>query len=138
MLIAVRFPQHWPLGEIAVERDVAVDDMPRKMQRQVIDMPAAASPVEDIERQRIGEAFDLDEQQRAADIDILIRAVDFGDRVAGRAVERSGELEGARFFAGFSVAGEGALVVYENVVGGISGARSTVVFGSVKRGVGKE
>src|SRR3546814_2068891 len=67
MLIAVRFPQHWPLGEIAVERDVAVDDMPRKMQRQVIDMPAAASPVEDIERQRIGEAFDLDEQPRAAE-----------------------------------------------------------------------
>src|SRR3546814_5027899 len=67
MLIAVCLAEHWPLGEIAVERDVAVDNMPRKMQRQVIDMPAAASPVEDIERQRIGEAFDLDQQQRAAD-----------------------------------------------------------------------
>src|SRR3546814_17285750 len=41
MLIAVCLAEHWPLGEIAVERDVAVDNMPRKMQRQVIDMPAA-------------------------------------------------------------------------------------------------
>src|SRR3546814_3464092 len=66
MLVAVRLAEHGPLGEVAVERDVAVDDMPGKMQRQVIDMPAAASSVEDIESEGVGEAVDLDQQQRAA------------------------------------------------------------------------
>src|SRR3546814_13276636 len=94
-------------------------------------MPAAASPVEDSERQRIGEAFDLDEQQRAADIDILIRAVDFGDRVAGRAFERSGELAGARFFAGFPVACEVALLIDDKRVVRNRRARPAVVFGQI-------
>src|SRR3546814_11736169 len=109
MLIAVCLAEHWPLGEIAVERDVAVDNMPRKMQRQVIDMPAAASPVEDIERQRIGEASDLDQQQRAADREVLIGAVDFSDRAAGRAFARSGQLASGVIFDGLPITCEVAL-----------------------------
>src|SRR3546814_19395856 len=71
MLVAVCLAEHRTLGELAVERDVAVDDMPRKMQRQVIDIPAAASPVEDLERQRLGEPFELHVQPRAADLNIF-------------------------------------------------------------------
>ena len=61
-LLVTIFMIFYAFGQLAVERDIAVDDLSGKMQRQVIAMPAAASSVEDIERKGIREAVDFDQQ----------------------------------------------------------------------------